>query len=158
MTLSLPTANASLLSQGGEQGQGFDPFFIIMLAVFGLLIFFMFRRSKKAQQEQQKRRSSLEPGQEVMTGAGIFGTVVSVNHEENKVVLELSPGNTVTVHIQAIGQVIEPTEPAAAAEPAATESANDSYNLNGEEYRDSDPADTEPSLNPEDPRGDADQK
>ncbi|MGO1182104.1 MAG: preprotein translocase subunit YajC [Micrococcaceae bacterium] len=158
MTLSPLTAHASLLAQDGEPAAGFDPFFIIMLAVFGLLIFFMFRRSKKAQQEQQKRRSSLEPGQEVMTGAGIFGTVVSVNQDDNKVVLELSPGNTVTVHIQAIGQVVEPTAPAEAAEPAVTESANDSYTLNGEEYGDTDPTDTKPSLNPEDPRGDADQK
>lgn len=159
MTLSPFTVNASLLSQGGEPAQGFDPFFIIMLAVFGLLIFFMFRRSKKAQQEQQKRRSSLAPGQEVMTGAGIFGTVVAVNQDENKVVLELSPGNNVTVHIQAIGQVIEPTEPATSAE---VETENDTYNLNGEEYggpaAGTDSKDTKPSLNPEDPRGDADQK
>lgn len=155
MILSPFTANANLLSQGGEPAQGFDPFFIIMLAVFGLLIFFMFRRSKKAQQEQQKRRSSLAPGQEIMTSAGIFGTVVSVNHDENKVVLELSPGTNVTVHVQAIGQVIEPTEPAA---PAATETESGSYNLNGESTPEVDSTDTKPSLNPEDPRGDADQK
>lgn len=40
---------------------------------------------------------------------GLFGTVVSVDTEENKAVIELSPGNTATVHLQAIGKAVEPS-------------------------------------------------
>lgn len=115
---SAPTA--AVVAEGGA-GQGpalpFDPFLLIMLLVFGFLIFSMFRRSKKAQQQQQELRSSLEPGVEVMTTMGLFGTVVSVDTEENKAVIELSPGNTATVHLQAIGKAVEP---AAAAPTEAT--------------------------------------
>ena len=88
---------ASVLAQNGQQAApGFDPFLLIMLALFGLMIFFMFRKSKKVQQEQQQMRSTLAPGVEVMTSMGLFGRVVSVDQQENKVVLELSPGTTAT--------------------------------------------------------------
>lgn len=155
MPLSAQPAHVEILAQEGGQSQGFDPFLLIMIAVFGLLIFFMFRRSKKAQKEQQKKRSSLTQGQQVMTGAGIFGTVVDVNQDENKVVLELSPGNTATVHIQAIGQIVDPVEPE---DESTTDEASPDA---GAEYRDAESqegSDTTPSFNPEDPRGDSDQK
>lgn len=99
----------------------FDPFLLVMLAIFGLLIFSMFRRSKKAQQQQQKLHQSLGPGVEVMTTMGLFGTILSVDKDENKAVIELSPGNTATVHLQAIGKAVDPAAGAAVAgEPDTT--------------------------------------
>ncbi|MEH0110884.1 preprotein translocase subunit YajC [Tersicoccus sp. MR15.9] len=90
-----------------------DPLFLIMIVVLIFLIFTMFRRNKKAQAEAQARKSSMAPGQEVMTSYGLFGTVLSVDAAENKVVLELSPGNTATVHLQSVTKILDPAEPAA---------------------------------------------
>jgi preprotein translocase subunit YajC len=117
---------ASIVAEGGagqNPGLPFDPFLLIMLLIFGFLIFSMFRRSKKAQQQQQELRSTLAPGVEVMTTMGLFGTIVSVDTEENKAVIELSPGTTATVHLQAIGKAVEPV--AAAPAEAATYEAPD---------------------------------
>jgi preprotein translocase subunit YajC len=87
---------------------------ILLLVIFALFIFMMFRRNKKAQAQQAEMRSKFVPGVEVMTNFGLFGRILSVDDNENKVVLELSPGATATVHKQAVSKVIEPTEPAAA--------------------------------------------
>lgn len=151
--------NELVLADGGSGGQGGpDIFLIVMIVVFGLLIFMMFRKNKKAQQQQQEKRSSLTPGQEIMTTAGIFGTVVDVNHDDNKVTIEVSPGTNMTVHVQAVGQIIE-SDQAEAAQTSEVETETA-----GEEYKDSaeddtrHESDTKPSLNPDDPRGDADQK
>ncbi|AMM32841.1 preprotein translocase subunit YajC [Sinomonas atrocyanea] len=91
---------------------------ILLLAVFAFFIFTMFRRNKKTQQQQAEMQSKFSPGVEVMTSFGLYGRIVSVNDAENKVVLELSPGNEATVHRQAVTKVIEPAAPAAG-EPAA---------------------------------------
>jgi preprotein translocase subunit YajC len=47
-----------------------------------------------------------------MTQFGLFGTVVSVDRDENKAVIELSPGNTAAVHLQAVSEIIEPQDAA----------------------------------------------
>ena len=93
---------------------GFDPMTLILLAAFAFLIFMMFRGRKKARTAQEQLKSELAPGAEVMTQFGLFGTVLSIDNENNKVVLELSPGNTATVHAQAVAKVVPQDAPAAA--------------------------------------------
>lgn len=92
---------------------------ILLLAVFAFFIFTMFRRNKKTQQQQAEMQSKFAPGVEVMTSFGLYGRIVSIDDADNKVVLELSPGNEATVHRQAVTKVIEPAAPTAAppAEP-----------------------------------------
>lgn len=86
---------------------------ILLFAMLGVFIFMMFRRNKKTQQTQAKLQSQFAPGVEVMTSFGLFGRIVSMDDAENKVVLELSPGNLATVHRQAVTKIVEPTEEAA---------------------------------------------
>ncbi|GAA1496517.1 preprotein translocase subunit YajC [Paeniglutamicibacter kerguelensis] len=86
----------------------FDPTMLIMLAAFGLLIFMMMRGRKKAAKTQEEIRSNLAPGAEVMTQFGLFGRIVSIDTDENKIVLEVSPGNNVTVHSQTVAKVVAP--------------------------------------------------
>lgn len=50
-----------------------------------------------------------------MTSFGLFGRIVNIDEAENKVTLELSPGNTATVHRQAVTKIVEPV--VAAEEP-----------------------------------------
>ncbi|KGM11759.1 preprotein translocase subunit YajC [Cellulomonas bogoriensis 69B4 = DSM 16987] len=80
--------------------------------MFALLIgvmWLMTSRGRKQQREAATFRSELEPGQEVMTGSGLFGTVVSVEGEV--VTLEIAPGVTTRWLRPAIGK------PPATAEP-----------------------------------------
>lgn len=98
---------------------------IILFALLALLIFMMLNRQKKTKAAAQKRRSQLAPGVEMMTNFGLFGKVISIDEEENKIVLEISPGTTATVHRQTVAKIIEPEDAAdaggaTAAAPEAT--------------------------------------
>lgn len=91
---------------------------ILLFVMLGVFIFMMFRRNKKTQQQQAELQSKFGPGVEVMTSFGLFGRIVDIDEAENKVTLELSPGNLATVHRQAVTKVVEPVAEATA-EPAA---------------------------------------
>lgn len=87
-----------------------DPLTIGMLAVLAVLIFFMFRNSQKRKREQQDLQSKVTPGADVMTNFGLFGTILSIDDEDNKVELQTSPGVVLTVHRQTITRVIDTDE------------------------------------------------
>ncbi|MET1064711.1 MAG: preprotein translocase subunit YajC [Arthrobacter sp.] len=98
---------------------------ILLFAMLGVFIFMMFRRNKKTQQQQAQLQSQFAPGVEVMTSFGLYGRIVEIDDEENKVLLELSPGNTATVHRQAVTKIVEPV--AAVEEPTVV--PNDASSL-----------------------------
>lgn len=106
---------------------GFNFTTLILLAVFAVFIFLMFRKNKKAQKAVQEQQSQMAPGVEVMTSYGLFGTVISTDDAENKVVLETSPGNTVTVHRQSVTKIIPVAE-----EEEETVVPDDASTLTGE--------------------------
>src|SRR4029453_9865533 len=87
-----------------------DPMTILLFVMLGLFVFMMFRRNKKTQQQQAAMQSKFAPGVDVMTSFGLFGRIVSIDEAENKVVIELSPGNEATVHRQAVTKVVEKAE------------------------------------------------
>lgn len=72
---------------------------VVMLAAF----WFMAIRPAKARQAKQRELiNTLEPGQQVMTTAGIFGTVKAL--EGDIVVLEISPGVEIRIVKLAIAE------------------------------------------------------
>lgn len=99
-----------------------DPITILMFALIALLIFFMFRNGKKRQQAMQELQNGLRPGAEVMLQSGIFGTIESVDEEDNKVVVR-SGTSTLVAHRNAIAQIVTPNE--APAEDATSTLAPD---------------------------------
>ncbi len=84
-----------------------DPLSLIMFGLIAVLIFFMFRNGKKRQQAAQEMQNNLQPGAEVMLQSGIFGTVVSVDDEENRISLRTGE-STIVVHRNAVGQIVTP--------------------------------------------------
>jgi len=90
---------------------------IVLFAMLGIFIFMMFRRNKKTKEQQATLQSQFEPGVEVMTSFGLFGRIVSMDDAENKVVLELSPGNLATVHRQSVTKIVERVEAETSAVP-----------------------------------------
>jgi len=95
-----------------------DPTLIIMLVLIVVMIFFMFRNGKKRQQAAQQMQDRLRPGAEVMLQSGIYGTVESVDSEENRVTVR-SGTSTLVVHRNAIGQVVTPVDAPATTDVAA---------------------------------------
>jgi preprotein translocase subunit YajC len=106
---------------------------IVLFAMLGIFIFMMFRRNKKTKEQQATLQSQFAPGVEVMTSFGLFGRIVSMDDEENKVVLELSPGNLATVHRQAVTKIVEPAAAVTEDEDEATVVPNDASSLTAEE-------------------------
>ena len=102
-----------------------DPINILLFVMLGLFVFTMFRRNKKTKEQAATLQSQFAPGVEVMTSFGLFGRIVEIDDEENKVLLELSPGNTATVHRQAVTKIVEPV--VAAEEPTVV--PNDASSL-----------------------------
>ena len=78
-----------------------------MLAVLAILVFFMFRNSRKRQREAAELQQKVQVGADVMTNFGVFGTILDIDEENNKVLLETSPGTVLTVHRQVVTRVID---------------------------------------------------
>ncbi|TFD93974.1 preprotein translocase subunit YajC [Cryobacterium lactosi] len=87
-----------------------DPLTLVMLAVLALLVFFMFRNGRKRQKDTLALQSKMVAGADVMTNFGLYGTIVSIDEEENKVALEIAPGTIVQIHRQTIARVVESAE------------------------------------------------
>ena len=80
----------------------------IMLAVLAVLVIFMFRNSRKRQRAQAELREKIVPGVEVMTNFGMYGTLLSIDAENNTAMIETSPGTVIKVHSQTVSRVVDP--------------------------------------------------
>lgn len=97
---------------------------ILLLVVFAAFILLQIRSSRKRQAEAAERREQMVPGVEVMTNFGLFGTIVSIDEDENIAVLEVSPGVTMRVHRQVLLKPADEGVPAAADDEVASDSAD----------------------------------
>ncbi len=73
---------------------------ILVLLMVVAFYFLILRPQKKRQQAVQKTMRELQPGDRVLLGSGLFGTLVSIG--DKQAVLEISPGVELTVLKQAI--------------------------------------------------------
>jgi len=80
--------------------------FIIILALAFGAMWLMTNRTRKQQRQAADFRANLEVGQEVMTGSGLFGTVVDI--DDDIITLESTPGNESRWLRAAIAKLVEP--------------------------------------------------
>ncbi|MBF4599588.1 preprotein translocase subunit YajC [Frigoribacterium sp. VKM Ac-1396] len=85
-----------------------DPATLIMVLLLVVLVVFMFRNKKKRDRQQAELQNKLVPGVEVMLSFGVYGTVVSIDDENNVAEVEVSPGTVLKVHRQTLGRVVDP--------------------------------------------------
>lgn len=95
-------------------------FLVAIAAVFYLL---MIRPQQKKRKETQAMLQSLKPGSEIVTTAGMYGKVVSLEGDDSLLV-EVAPGVTCRYMRQAVMRVV-PDATAAAAEPESLTEADD---------------------------------
>lgn len=99
---------ANVVAQTTQTTGGFDIFSLLLPLALAFLIFTMFRKQRKMKQQVAEQRTQMVSGTEVMTNFGLFGTIVSLDDEHNKAVIEISPGVTATVHTQTLTKVVTP--------------------------------------------------
>jgi preprotein translocase subunit YajC len=67
---------------------------LIFVVPFGLLFLFM-RNQQRRVRQQQALQQAAEVGDEVLTTAGIFGTIVDEDENEGTVTVEIAPGTRI---------------------------------------------------------------
>ena len=88
-SLMIETAYAMGQSGGSGQGGGITAFLPLVLIVV-VFYFLLIRPQQKRQKEQKTMISSLRKGDKVVTNSGMFGTIVGIDEQENKVVLKVA--------------------------------------------------------------------
>jgi preprotein translocase subunit YajC len=94
-------AAASLIAASGSSstsktsGASSAASLILLVAIFGAAYFFFLRPRAQAARRQRETLTEIGVGDEVLTGAGIFGRVLDV--EQDRVTIETAPGTRITV-------------------------------------------------------------
>jgi preprotein translocase subunit YajC len=114
---SLPLAAAASKSSSGSY-----TFLLVIVVLFGLFYFVMIRPQRNKQRQVQQMQRQVEPGQQVRTTAGMYGTVVSLDDDD--VVLEIAPGVEVRLMRRAILDTVPADGETGVSEPAAEEDAS----------------------------------
>jgi preprotein translocase subunit YajC len=85
-----------------------DPLTIGLFALLAVMVIFMFRNSRKRKRDAEEMQAKLQPGAEVMTQHGIYGTLISIDDEKNEAIIETTPGTRLRVHRQTVARVVDP--------------------------------------------------
>ena len=88
--------------------------FLPLILIFGIMYFLLIRPQQKKMKELKAMVEALRKGDQVLTQGGIIGKVTKVK-EDGEVEVEIADGVKVKVMKHTIAQVMNKTEPAAAA-------------------------------------------
>ncbi len=88
---------------------------VILILMAGMIYFLMIRPQQKRMREQMELMKSLQPGEDVMTSSGIYGTIAEV--EEDTVLLEVAEDVQIRIAKNAVVRVV----PEAGEEPEESE-------------------------------------
>jgi preprotein translocase subunit YajC len=89
-----------------QQTSSGSPISLIILLALPVVVFLMMRSQRKKAAQQQDLQSSAGIGSEIMTTAGIFGTIVDEDEDEGTIVLEIAPGTQIKLIRGAIARVV----------------------------------------------------
>lgn len=64
-----------------------------MLVVFAIFYFLLFLPMQRQRKQQKQLLANLQPGNVVQTSGGMVGTIVSLNSEDDTLVLRVKPDN-----------------------------------------------------------------
>jgi preprotein translocase subunit YajC len=87
-----------------QPGSGMASLLPMMILFFVVIYFFMIRPEQKKQKEMDKMRAALKVGDEIVTMAGICGTVHKII-DEKKIVIKIDEKAMMTILSASIGNV-----------------------------------------------------
>jgi preprotein translocase subunit YajC len=93
-------------SQGGSSLVAFLPLLLMGVIFYFLLIRPQQRRAKA----QQALLRSVEVGDDIVTTAGVYGTVTEIDDVDDVITVEIAPGTRVRMVRAGIGRIVEDEE------------------------------------------------
>lgn len=89
-----------------QTSNGGNPLAILLpfLLLGGLFYFMILRPQQRRARAQQQLINATEVGDEVITTAGIYGTVTAIDDDEGTVTLEIAPGTEIKIVRAGIGR------------------------------------------------------
>jgi len=84
-----------LLAQQSQSGGSALALFLPLLLMGGVFYFLLIRPQQKRVRAQQALLSAVEPGDEVITTAGIYGVVTHLDEDEGTVEVEIAPNTRI---------------------------------------------------------------
>lgn len=112
----------TVLLQAGPGGGGLQLVFLI--GMIGVMYFFMIRPQAKRAKEQKKFAASIEPGEHIVTSAGIHGKIKRTN-EDGTLQLEINHGTFMTIDRSAVSMEMTSAHRKKLEAPAAKEVKED---------------------------------
>jgi preprotein translocase subunit YajC len=91
-------------SSGQEQTGGGLTLLLPLILMGGVFYFFLIRPQRAQRQRQQQLLSALEVGDEVLTVAGMYGTITDIDDDDDTVTVEIAPGTRIRMLRRAISQ------------------------------------------------------
>ncbi len=67
--------------------------FLPMILIFGIFYFLLFLPMQRQKKQQREMLASIQNGNVVQTTGGIIGTVISLNAEDDTLILRVKPDN-----------------------------------------------------------------
>jgi len=94
-----------LLAQESSGGGSLVAF--LPLLAMGIIFYFLLIRpqQRRAKAQQQLQRDA-DIGDEVVTTAGVFGTIIDIDEEADIVTLEIAPGTRIRMVRAGIGRIV----------------------------------------------------
>jgi preprotein translocase subunit YajC len=96
----------ALLAQGSEGGGSTLFAFLPLLLMGGVFYFLLIRPQQRRARAQQALLQSVEVGDEIVTTAGVFGTVTEIDDDRDVVTVEIAPGTSVRMIRAGISRVV----------------------------------------------------
>src|SRR6478672_3269077 len=93
-----------------QTSSGGNPIVLLLLLGMPVMLFLMMRSQRKKAAQQQNLQKSAGIGSEIMTTAGIFGTIVDEDEDEGTIILEIAPGTQIKLIRGAISRVVSEDE------------------------------------------------
>jgi preprotein translocase subunit YajC len=93
-------------SQGGSSLIAFLP----LLLMGGIFYFLLIRPQQRRAKAQQALLRSVVVGDEIVTTAGVFGTVTDIDDVDDIVTVEIAPGTRIRMVRAGIGRVVSDDE------------------------------------------------
>jgi preprotein translocase subunit YajC len=93
-----------VVAQEGAKSAPALPFDLFFLTLWGMLVLMIFLNRGRANQDRERQEliNGLRKNDEVLTNAGIYGTIVSVSDKEDKVVVKVDDNTRIKMLKNAI--------------------------------------------------------